>query len=116
MGLSQREMSDPVGDLLGGKTELVPDHNAPHGDPSASDTGPASTDAGCPSNQAADFHQRLCAHACNTTQFVLVVKLTSVRSPLIGQSQKLGKQFSEKLKLGKQKAEIAQSNAETLTN
>jgi len=75
MGLSQREMSDPVGDLLGGKTELVPNHNAPHGHPGASDTGTASTDAGGSSNQAADFHQGLCAHACNMTQFVLVVKL-----------------------------------------
>jgi hypothetical protein len=83
MGLSEREMSDPVGDLLGGKTELVPDHNAPHGHASASDTGTASADAGCPSNQAADFHQGLCAHACNMTQFVLVVKLTSVRSPRV---------------------------------
>jgi hypothetical protein len=38
------------------------------------------------------------------TQFVLVVKLTSVRSPLIGQKQKLGKR-PEKQKLGKQKAQ-----------
>jgi hypothetical protein len=87
MGLSQREMSNPVGDLLGGKTELVPDHYAPHGHASASDTGAASADAGRPSNQAADFHQGLCAHACNMTQFVLVVKLASMRSPLIGQRQ-----------------------------
>jgi hypothetical protein len=111
MGLSQREMSDSVGDLLGGKTELVPDHNAPHGDPSASDTGAASTDAGCPSNQAADFHQGLCAHACNMTQFVLVVKLTSVRSPLIGQKHKLGKR-PEKQKLGKQKAQTQKLKSE----
>jgi hypothetical protein len=79
MGLSQREMSNPVSDLLGGKTELVPDHNAPHGHASASDTRAASADAGRPSYQAADFHQGLGAHACNMTQFVLVVKLTFVR-------------------------------------
>jgi len=57
MGLSQREMSDSVGDLLGGKTELVPDHDAPHGHASAVIRAAAPADTGCPSNQAADFHQ-----------------------------------------------------------
>jgi len=73
VGLSQREMSDPVGDLLGGKTELVPDHDAPHGYASARDTGAPPADAWSLSNQAADFHQGRCAHGCNMAQFAMVV-------------------------------------------
>ena len=56
MDLSQREMAYSVGNLLGGKTELVPDDDAPHGHAGAGDTGTASADARCPGNQAADFH------------------------------------------------------------
>lgn len=56
MDLSQREMAYSVGDLLGGKTELVPDDEAPHGNAGAGDTGTASANAWCTGNQAADFH------------------------------------------------------------
>ena len=80
MDLSQRQMSYAVGDLLGDKAELVLDHDAPHGNASPGDAGAAPADARCLSNQAANFHKRLCAHVCNLTQFGLAVNLASILS------------------------------------
>ena len=48
MHLGQRQVPDPVRDLLGAQPELVPAHDPPDGHPGAGDTRPVASDLRAP--------------------------------------------------------------------
>ncbi len=84
MDLSQREVSYPVGNLLGCKAELVPNHYAPHGYASSSDARPPPADAWRLSNQAANFHNDFNTHSISVIGgLVGVNRISAENSPAI---------------------------------